>query len=89
MGQGCAEGRRVYCPHMEARPVIDLEETIVKTVGRRVPPRDPLSVAHSNKSSAVAWRRALPYRLAPKGVYRFKSHEEAHEWMIQHTGPRT
>jgi hypothetical protein len=88
-GKVALEGRNMYCDPMEPRPVINIEENIGKTVGRRVAPRDPLSVAQSNKSTAAAWRRALPYRLAPKGVFRFKSHQEANEWMIRHTGPKT
>ncbi len=73
---------------MQPRPVVNVEEFIGKTVGRRVPPRDPLRVSDSNKAGAVAWRKAFPYRLAPKGVYRFHSHEEAHIWMTKHSGPR-
>ncbi|HYF36954.1 MAG TPA: hypothetical protein VD994_16775 [Prosthecobacter sp.] len=72
---------------MAPRPVINLEENIGKTVGRRVAPGDPLNVAQSNKAAAVAWRKAFPYRHAPKGVYRFKTHQEAVAWMTQHTGP--
>lgn len=73
---------------MEPRPVINLEEFIGKTVGRRLPPKDPLRVAESNKASAIAWKKALPYRSAIKGVYRFKSHQEAHEWMMNNIGPK-
>lgn len=73
---------------MEPRPVVNVEEFIGKTVGRRVPPRDTLRVSDSNKAGAIAWRKALPYRGAPRGVYRFNSHEEAHAWMMKHTGAR-
>jgi hypothetical protein len=30
---------------------------------------------------AVELHRSLGHRWAPKGVYRFKTHEEADEWM--------
>lgn len=33
------------------------------------------------KAKAKAWRDALPTPFVPKGVYRFKSHEEAQEWL--------
>lgn len=73
---------------MQPRPVVNVEEFIGKTVGRRVPPSDPLRVNDSNKAGALAWRKAFPYRHAPRGVYRFNSHEEAHTWMMRHIGPR-
>ncbi|MFO1438614.1 MAG: hypothetical protein U1F81_09835 [Verrucomicrobiaceae bacterium] len=73
---------------MQPRPVINVEEFIGKTVGRRVPPRDPLRISDSNKAAAIAWKKAFPYRGAPRGVYRFKTHEEADAWMMKHTGPR-
>jgi hypothetical protein len=72
---------------MQPRPVVNVEEFIGKTVGRRVPARDPLRLSDSNKAGALAWRKAFPYRHAPRGVYRFNSHEEAHTWMTNHTGP--
>jgi hypothetical protein len=73
---------------MQARPVVNVEEFIAKTVGRRVPPRDPLRISDSNKANAIAWKKAFPYRGAPRGVYRFNTHEEADAWMMMHTGPR-
>ena len=39
------------------------------------------------KANAIAWKKALPYRGVPRGVYRFSSHEEADEWLMKHTGP--
>lgn len=72
---------------MQPRPVINVEEFIGKTVGRRVPPRDPLRISDSNKANAIAWKKAFPYRGAPRGVYRFNTHEEANAWMMKHTGP--
>jgi hypothetical protein len=73
---------------MEPRPVINVEEFIGKTVGRRVPSRDPLRVSDSTKAGALAWRAALPYLHVPRGVYRFKTHEEADAWMMKYTGAR-
>jgi hypothetical protein len=73
---------------MQPRPVTNLDEPIGKIVGRRRPPANPLQVAHSNREAAVAWMKALPARMPPRGVYRFKSHEEADLWMKKHTGPK-
>ena len=66
----------------EPRTVINLEETIGKQVGRRRPPADPLRIEHSTVSRAVAYHRAFPAILPKRGVYRFKSHTEANEWMM-------
>ena len=73
---------------MEPRPVINLDEPIGKIVGRRRPPADPLLLEHSNKEMVKAWMEALPVRMPRRGVYRFRTHEEASEWMTRHTGAR-
>jgi hypothetical protein len=43
----------------------------------------PTSIGTATDSSAAvkAWRRALPTPFVPRGVYRFRSHEEADRWM--------
>jgi len=63
------------------KPVINLQEKIGKVVGKRQPPADSLSLEHSQKKNAVAWREAFGGLQIPKGVYRFKSHEEADAWL--------
>lgn len=60
---------------------INLEENIGKVVGRRNRAPDGLSVRTSNKTDAMAWRRALGGVNVPRGVHRFKSHEEADVWL--------
>lgn len=63
-------------------PVINCEEEIGKTVGRRKPmPIDDTDL--DSKERKREWHRKLPLRGVPKGVYRFKTHEEADEWMIK------
>lgn len=70
-------------------PVINFEEKIGKTVGRRLKP-NPLSVHTSTKAAKRGWRKAFGGPRIPKGVYRFKTHEEAHAWMMNElTRPRT
>jgi hypothetical protein len=64
-----------------SRPVINIEETIGKTVGRRRAP-NPLDVRHSTKANSRAWHKAFPSRMCPKGVFRFKTHEEANAWTL-------
>mgnify|MGYP000850486235 CR=1 FL=1 len=66
----------------QIHPVINVEETIGKTVGRRKPRRG-LTLEGSRKSDMIAWRKAFGGVGIPKGVFRFHSHEEADQWMIQ------
>jgi hypothetical protein len=51
-----------------------------KTVGRRRLPFT-LGAEHDTMEMARAWRRAFPTPFIPKGVYRFRSHEEADQWL--------
>ena len=64
------------------RAVINVDDPVGKTVGRRSAP-DPLKLAGQTKNSQRAWRQALPTPFVPKGVYRFNSHEEADAWMLK------
>lgn len=65
--------------------IINLEETIGKTVGRRRPPVDPMGVANSSKKRALDWQRSFPAKMPCRGVYRFKTHEEADLWWTKVT----
>jgi hypothetical protein len=50
-----------------------------RVVGRR---SAPAALATTDtKAAAVAWREAFPTPFVPRGVYRFRSHEEADRWM--------
>ena len=63
-------------------PIINLDEPIGKTVGRRLRP-SPLRVEAGLIESAKAWRRAIGGIGVPKGVYRFRTHEEADQWLTE------
>jgi hypothetical protein len=53
-----------------------------KIVGRRHHPSDGLSLAAARTADdARAWKRALGLLPIRKGVYRFKTHEEADRWL--------
>ena len=65
------------------KPIINLEETIGKTVGRRLTP-SPLLVSSSETKSNQQWRDAGFAQRIPRGVYRFHTHEEADEWLMAH-----
>ena len=63
------------------RPLINVEEDIRRVVGRRTAAPNGLSVAGSNKATSEAWRKAFGGIRVPRGVHRFKTHEEADEWL--------
>ena len=65
------------------RPIINVEEKIDRVVGRRMQTPNGLSTVTSNKSQTVAWQKAMGGLRVPRGVYRFKTHEEADEWMTK------
>ena len=63
------------------QPLINVEEKIGRFVGRRSGTPDALSTATSKKADSIAWRSALGGIRVPRGVYRFKIHEEADPWL--------
>lgn len=63
------------------KPFINVEEKIDRFAGRRTKTPDGLSLAGSNKADAVAWRRAFGGLRIPRGVHRFKTHQEADQWL--------
>jgi hypothetical protein len=63
------------------QPFINAEEKIDKIVGRRTRTPDAFKSGMQLQSLAVQLHLPLGHRWAPKGVYRFKTHEEADEWM--------
>jgi len=60
---------------------INVEETIDRLVGRRTKTPEALSTATSSRADAIAWRKAFGGIRVPRGVHRFKTHEEADEWL--------
>jgi hypothetical protein len=66
----------------EPRTVINIEETIGKQVGRRRPPADPLRVGSDLNKLATGLALAAGHKLPRRGVFRFRSHEEADQWMM-------
>jgi hypothetical protein len=66
------------------KPVINLEETIGKTVGRRVAPADSFHYGMRLQENGAEMMRTFGRFRIPRGVYRFRSHEEADAWMMKH-----
>jgi hypothetical protein len=63
------------------RPFISAEERIDRIVGRRTQAPNPLSTASDSRAEAVRWRAAFGGIRVARGVYRFRTHEEADEWL--------
>lgn len=60
------------------KPVVNCEEFIGKIVGRRRPPTDSLSHA-SGLQRTMGGMMKLRIK---RGVYKFHSHEEADQWLM-------
>jgi hypothetical protein len=63
------------------QPFINVEEKIDRFVGRRTKAPDALSTRTSRKENSIAWRKAFGGVFIPRGVHRFKTHEEADQWL--------
>jgi hypothetical protein len=63
------------------QPFINVEERIDRFVGRRTKTPDPLAVTSGQKADAIAWRRVFGGLRIQRGVYRFRTHQEADEWL--------
>jgi hypothetical protein len=62
--------------------IINLEDQPGKTVGRRTAPADSFKAGMDLQQTAVDLGKSLGQGLVPRGVYRFRSHQEADEWMM-------
>lgn len=63
-------------------PVVNIEDPVGKVVGRRanLSERNYLEHAFGMQKSL----RGFPWPKFPKGVFRFKTHEEADQWLMDH-----
>jgi hypothetical protein len=62
------------------KPVININDPVARTVGRRTATVDPLEYAAGLQRTL---NQLAPLRV-PKGVFRFNSHEEADQWLMDH-----
>lgn len=65
------------------KPIINLEETPDREVGRRKPASDAFKTGMGLQKLVGQMQKSLGHHFVPKGVYRFNSHEEADEWMLK------
>lgn len=60
---------------------VKANKTVTRVVGKRTHAPDGLSTTASRKADSIAWRQSLGGVRVPRGVYRFKTHEEADRWL--------
>lgn len=65
------------------QPFINLDEKIDRFVGRRTKSPDSWEAGMKLQALGLELHKAFKHRWCPTGVYRFKTHEEADEWMIK------
>ena len=70
-----------YSQDAVRHPVINVEENIDRIVGKRTKTPNGLSTATSGKAASVAWKKSFGGVRVPRGVYRFKTHEDADQWL--------
>lgn len=63
-------------------PVVNIDEKIGKTVGRRRVV-DPMIVAPGDRARKREMQKAGFFPRIPRGVFRFKTFEEADEWLMK------
>ena len=75
--------RRVaaYAGNSVKTPFVNVEEKIDRFVGRRTQGTDSLQTGMQLQATAAQLHKSFGHRWWPKGVYRFKTHEEADVWM--------
>lgn len=76
-------GPQTYAGDIVKTPVVNVEEKIDRFVGRRSGASDGLRAGMQLQATAAKLHKSLGHRWWPKGVYRFKTHEEADAWMIK------
>lgn len=76
LSRGPAYSRRVAEP-----PFINVEENVDRIVGKRTKAPDGLSTVTSYRAESVAWSKSFGGVRVPRGVYRFRTHEESDEWL--------
>ena len=62
---------------------INVKEKIDRFVGRRTQTPDSLQAGMQLQETAGQLHQSFQHRWFPKGVYRFKTHEEADAWMTK------
>jgi len=65
-------------------PVVNIDDPVGKVVGKRRP-ANRLVVSLQETDANRQWAATAFFPRFKKGVYRFKSHEEADQWLMDHS----
>jgi len=65
------------------QPIVNVGEKIDRIVGCRTPMPDSWQAGMQLQETASQLHQSFKHCWMPKGVYRFKTHEEADEWMTK------
>jgi hypothetical protein len=65
-------------------PVVNIDDPVGKVVGKRRPASTLISSSHETEANRQ-WAATGFFPRIKKGVYRFKSHEEADQWLMDHS----
>ncbi len=76
-------GNATYASRAVKQPFINVEEKIDRFVGRRTGTADSWQAGMQLQSLGAELHKTFKHRWMPKGVYRFKTHEEADAWMTK------
>jgi hypothetical protein len=63
--------------------MINVEEKIERVVGKRKPSYGNFAERVKLQETGLALHRAFNHRWRVHGVFKFKTHEEADEWMLK------
>ena len=66
------------------KPIINLEENIGKTVGRRTAPKDAFAYGMALQKTGAQLAKTFGHPRFPKGAFKFHSHEEADAWLMKY-----
>lgn len=76
-------GWAAYAGSVVKTPFVNVEEKIDRFVGRRTGVPDALKAGMQLQATGAQLHKSFGHRWWPKGVYRFKTHEEADAWMTK------
>ena len=76
-------GITAYFENALKQPFINVEEKIDRFVGRRTKTPDSWKTGMQLQETGAELHKTFKHRWMPKGVYRFKTHEEADAWMTK------
>lgn len=65
-------------------PVVNIEDSVGKVVGRRKP-ASRLVASPQETEANRQWASTVFFPRIKPGIYKFKSHEEADQWLLDHS----